>query len=63
MQVVTENNRSIGQAVAELKNRKIDITDKASIAQVASISGNDTEIGAMIAEALDSYLIREGYIP
>ncbi len=44
---------AVEAAVAELKSRKIDITDKASIAQVASISGNDPEIGAMIAEALD----------
>ena len=44
---------AVEAAVAELKLRKIDITDKASIAQVASISGNDPEIGAMIAEALD----------
>ena len=44
---------AVEAAVAELKNRKIDITDKASIAQVASISGNDPEIGALIAEALD----------
>ena len=44
---------AVEAAVAELKNRKIDITDKESIAQVASISGNDPEIGAMIAEALD----------
>ncbi len=44
---------AVEAAVAELKNRKIDITDKASIAQVASISGNDPEIGNMIAEALD----------
>ena len=44
---------AVEKAVEELKSRKIDITDKASIAQVASISGNDTEIGALIAEALD----------
>ena len=44
---------AVDAAVAELKSRKIDITDKASIAQVASISGNDPEIGNMIAEALD----------
>ena len=44
---------AVEAAVAELKNRKIDITDKASIAQVASISGNDPEIGALIADALD----------
>ncbi len=36
---------AVEKAVEELKTRKIDITDKASIAQVASISGNDTEIG------------------
>ena len=44
---------AVEKAVEELKSRKIEITDKASIAQVASISGNDPEIGAMIAEALD----------
>ncbi len=44
---------AVEKAVDELKSRKIDITDKASIAQVASISGNDTEIGNLIAEALD----------
>ncbi len=44
---------AVEKAVEELKSRKIDITDKASIAQVASISGNDTEIGNLIAEALD----------
>ena len=44
---------AVDKAVEELKSRKIDITDKASIAQVASISGNDTEIGDLIAEALD----------
>ena len=44
---------AVEKAVAELKTRKIDVTDKASIAQVASISGNDTEIGNLIADALD----------
>ena len=44
---------AVEKAVEELKSRKIEITDKASIAQVASISGNDPEIGNMIAEALD----------
>ena len=44
---------AVEKAVEELKSRKIDITDKASIAQVASISGNDPEIGDLIAEALD----------
>ena len=44
---------AVEKAVEELKTRKIDVTDKASIAQVASISGNDPEIGNLIAEALD----------
>jgi len=44
---------AVEKAVEELKARKIEITDKASIAQVASISGNDPEIGALIADALD----------
>ena len=44
---------AVEKAVEELKTRKIDVTDKASIAQVASISGNDTEIGNLIADALD----------
>ncbi|MGO8672003.1 MAG: chaperonin GroEL [Capsulimonadaceae bacterium] len=44
---------AVEKAVEELKARKIEVTDKASIAQVASISGNDTEIGDLIAEALD----------
>ena len=44
---------AVEKAVEELKARKIEITDKASIAQVASISGNDPEIGALIADAMD----------
>ena len=44
---------AVEKAVEELKTRKIDVTDKASIAQVASISGNDPEIGNLIADALD----------
>ncbi len=44
---------AVEKAVEGLKARKIDVTDKASIAQVASISGNDTEIGNLIADALD----------
>ncbi len=44
---------AVEKAVEGLKSRKIDVTDKASIAQVASISGNDPEIGALIADALD----------
>ena len=44
---------AVEAAVAELKTRKIEVTDRQSIAQVASISGNDTEIGGIIADALD----------
>ena len=44
---------AVDKVVEELKTRKIDVTDKASIAQVATVSGNDPEIGALIADALD----------
>ena len=44
---------AVEKVVEELKTRKIDVTDKASIAQVATVSGNDPEIGALIADALD----------
>ncbi len=44
---------AVEKVVDELKTRKIDVTDKASIAQVATVSGNDPEIGALIADALD----------
>jgi chaperonin GroEL len=44
---------AVEKAVEELKSRAIEVTDKQSIAQVASISGNDTEIGDLIADALD----------
>jgi len=44
---------AVDKVVEELKTRKIDVTDKASIAQVATVSGNDPEIGTLIADALD----------
>ncbi len=44
---------AVEKVVDELKTRKIDVTDKASIAQVATVSGNDPEIGELIADALD----------
>ncbi len=44
---------AVEKVVDELKTRKIDVTDKASIAQVATVSGNDPEIGSLIADALD----------
>src|ERR1700722_7597365 len=44
---------AVAKAVEELKKRKIDVVDHAGIAQVASISANDSEIGELIADALD----------
>jgi len=44
---------AVAKSVAELQTRKIDVTDHAGIAQVASISANDNEIGELIADALD----------
>ena len=40
-------------AVAYLKEAAKPVDDKASIAQVASVSANDAEIGGLIAEAMD----------
>lgn len=49
--------RGIEKAVAclveEIKNRSISVSDKASIAQVASISAGDEEVGQLIAEAME----------
>ncbi len=39
--------------VAELKNRAITVDTREATAQVATISGNDAEIGDMIADAMD----------
>ncbi|HEX5322895.1 MAG TPA: chaperonin GroEL [Capsulimonadaceae bacterium] len=44
---------AVEKVVEELKSRKIAVKDKAEVAQVATISGNDPEIGKVIAEALD----------
>ena len=44
---------AVEKAVEELKTRSTPVTDKASIAQVATVSGNDPEIGELIADALD----------
>ena len=41
-------------AVEYLKGASKPVDDKASIAQVASVSANDTEIGELIAEAMDA---------
>jgi len=49
--------RGIGHAVkavlAFIKDSSIEVKDKKRIAQVAAISGNDAEIGEVIAEAMD----------
>ena len=44
----------VAEVVAELKAMSKQISTKAEIAQVASISANDKEIGNIIAEAMDS---------
>ena len=50
-------NRGIEKAVAtlveEIKKRSIAVSDKASIAQVASISAGDEEVGGLIADAME----------
>jgi len=44
----------VAEVVGELKKMSKKISSKEEIAQVASISANDKEIGAIIAEAMDS---------
>ncbi len=46
-------NGAVDVAVKELKDSAVQVNDKESIAQVASISAADNEIGEMIAEAMD----------
>jgi len=46
--------KKVGEIVAELKKMSKPISTKEEIAQVASISANDSEIGNIIAEAMDS---------
>lgn len=46
-------SESVEAAVEFLKNAAKSVDDKESIAQVASVSANDTEIGKLIAEAMD----------
>ena len=45
--------KAVETAVAELKDLSKPVTDKSSIAQVASISAGDEEVGALISEAMD----------
>ena len=46
-------DQAVVLAVAELKKHATPVAGKDEIAQVASIAGNDTEIGEMIAESMD----------
>ena len=46
-------SEAVDAAVEYLKESAKPVDDKASIAQVASVSANDTEIGELIAEAMD----------
>lgn len=51
----------VAEIVEKLKEMKKDIKSKAEIAQVASISANDKEIGAIIAEAMEA-VTKDGVI-
>lgn len=53
--------KRVGEIVSELKKMSQAISTKEEIAQVASISANDEEIGKIIAEAMES-VGREGVI-
>ncbi len=44
---------AVEKAVAEIKKLSIPVAGKEEISQVASIAGNDPEIGAIIADAMD----------
>ncbi len=46
-------DKAVEKAVAEMKKHSIPVETKESIANVAAISGNDKEIGELIAEAMD----------
>ena len=46
-------SEAVDAAVAYLKDAAKQVDDKASIAQVASVSANDREIGELIAEAME----------
>ena len=45
--------KAVTRLVEEIKKRSIAVSDKASIAQVASISAGDEEIGGLIADAME----------
>jgi len=44
---------AVAAAVASIRDMAIEVDDKTQIAQVASISANDTTIGGLIADAID----------
>ena len=44
---------AVAKAVEEIRKLSTPVTDKESVTSVASIAGNDTEIGALIADAMD----------
>lgn len=54
IEIRTEMEKKVKSIVAELKKMSKLITTKDEIAQVASISANDKEIGNIIAEAMES---------
>ena len=45
--------KAVEAVVAELKARAIQISDRESVANVASIAGNDREIGELVADAME----------
>ncbi len=45
--------KAVAKLVEEIKTRSISVSDKAAIAQVASISAGDEEIGGLIADAME----------
>jgi chaperonin GroEL len=46
-------DKAVEQVVATIKGQKQDIKDKEQVAFVATIAGNDAEIGNQVAEAMD----------
>ena len=45
--------KAVAKLVEEIKKRSIAVSDKASIAQVTSISAGDEEVGGLIADAME----------
>ncbi|KMO85285.1 molecular chaperone GroEL [Megasphaera cerevisiae DSM 20462] len=45
--------KAVAKLVEEIKKRSIAVSDKASIAQVASVSASDEEVGGLIADAME----------